>query len=302
MMPIIAPVPSDTLANEILGLPSSSRLLQVADYEVYCVRLTQAPNLLREIARLREQTFRDVGEGTGLELDTDAFDLNYHHLFVWSATSKQVVGAYRLGMVDELLPQYGLDGLYSSTLFDFDPTIFERVGSSIKLGRSFVRKEWQGGTRVLRLLWAGIGLILDRSPHIETLFGAVSISSQYSQLSRWLIMFALRQHHTDATLCAYVRPRNAPSGPDAALRQRILDVSAGLADPIRLSRILRFLERGIGLPMLIKHYIELRGRFAAFNVDADFNESLDGLVFVRTQDIPTKLRERLRAGAQVRAT
>lgn len=298
MMDIIAPVSSDSLATEILGLPHSSRLLQVTDYAVYCVRFADAPNVMREIARLREHAFRAVGEGTGLALDTDSFDVHYHHLFVWSVTSKQVVGAYRLGMVDELLSEHGIDGLYSHTLFDFDPALFERIGSSIELGRSFVRKEWQGGTRVLRLLWAGIGLILDRSPQIETLFGAVSVSSAYSQLSRWLIMFALRQHHTDSTLGAFVQPRNMPPGPDAALSQRIVSVSAGLADPVRLSRILRFLERGAGLPMLIKHYIELKGRFAAFNVDADFNEALDGLVFVRAQDIPAKLRERLRAGAK----
>lgn len=300
-MQIIAPVCSDILSNEILALPSSSRLLQVADYEVYCVRFAQAPNVLREIARLREHTFRAVGEGTGRALDTDSFDAHYHHLFAWSVTSRQVVGAYRLGFVDELLQAHGIGGIYCSTLFQFDPTLFDHIGPSIELGRSFVRQEWQGSTRVLRLLWAGIGLILDRSPQIATLFGPVSISSRYSQLSRWLVMSALRQHHADLTLGAYVRPRNAPPGPDAALCQRIVDVSAGLADPIRLSRILRFLERGTGLPMLIKHYIELSGRFVAFNVDADFNEALDGLVFVRSQDIPKKLRERLRVGGRVQA-
>ncbi len=299
MMQIVAPVSSDILANEMLRLSSSARLLQTADYEVYCVRFAEAPSVLREIARLREHTFRAVGEGTGQALDTDSFDEHYHHLFVWSVTSAQVVGAYRLGWVDELRQAHGSDGFYCSTLFDFEPALFDRIGPSIELGRSFVRKEWQGSTRVLRLLWAGIGLILDRSPQIETLFGAVSISSQYSQLSRWLIMSALRRHHTDAALGACVRARNAPAGPDAAMGQRIVAVTAGLADPVRLSRILRFLERGTGLPMLIKHYIELRGRFAAFNVDGDFNDALDGLVFVRSQDIPAKLRKRLRADGKI---
>ena len=138
--------------------------------------------------------------------------------------------------------------------------------------------------------------------HIETLFGPVSISSQYSQLSCWLIMSALRRHHTDVALGACVRPRNAPPGPDAALSHRIIAVSAVLADPTRLSRILRFLEHGTGLPMLIKHYIELKGRFAAFNADPEFNEALDGLVYVRSRGIPAKLRERLRAGGRTGQT
>ena len=254
---------------------------------------------MREIARLREHTFRAVGEGTGLALDTDSFDAHYHHPFVWSVATRQVAGAYRLGFVDELLQSQGLDGLYCNTLFEFDPALFDYIGSNVELGRSFVRQEWQGGTRGLQLLSAGIGLILDRSPNIKTLFGAVSISSRYSQLSRWLIMFALRQHHTDSWQGACVQPLNAPLGPDAALGQRIVEVSAGLADPIRLSRILRFLERGTGLPMLVKHYIELRGRFAALNVDGNFKGALDGLVFVRSEDIPVVLHERLGTGGQV---
>jgi len=141
-------------------------------------------------------------------------------------------------------------------------------------------------------------VLLDRNPEIAHLFGPVSVSPRFSELGRLLIMSALQLHHMDAGLKPLIRARNAPRVAAPQWQQRITEVSAGLADPGRLSKFLQRLEQGLALPMLIKHYIELKGRFAGFNVDASFNGTLDGLVFVRVQDIPAKMRARLTGAKQ----
>ncbi len=152
-------------------------------------------------------------------------------------------------------------------------------------------------TIFLRILWAGIVVLLDRHPAIRHLFGPVSVSPQFSDVGKFLIMTALQLHHMDADLKHLVRPRNAPRNlarqTSHESEQRLLEISAGLADPGRLSKFLQRIEHGLKLPMLIKHYIELRGRFAGFSVDDAFNGTLDGLVFVRVEDISSKMRARL---------
>jgi len=139
--------------------------------------------------------------------------------------------------------------------------------------------------------------VLDRYPAIAHLFGPVSVSPRFSDLGRMLIMSALQLHHMDATLKPLIRARNAPAHSAHPMAERVTEVSAGLADTGRLSRFLRRLEQGMALPMLIKHYIELKGRFAGFNVDRAFNGTLDGLVFVRVCDIPEKFRSRLKGNS-----
>ena len=165
------------------------------------------------------------------------------------------------------------------------------------MGRSFVHPAWQGNTRSLRLLWAGIAVLLDRHPDIQHLFGPVSVSPEFSDVGKFLIMTALQLHHMDADLKPLVRPRNAPQNltreASQPTVQRLTEISAGLADPSRLSKFLQRIDQGLKLPMLIKHYIELKGRFAGFSVDDAFNGTLDGLVFVRVKDISSKMRNRL---------
>jgi putative hemolysin len=246
-----------------------------------------------EIGRLREIAFRAVGEGTGKSLDVDRYDQHYQHLFVWNAASQEVIGAYRLALTHTVAVAHGVSGLYTHSLFDFDMGLLERLGPSLELGRSFVRTECQGSSRALRLLWAGISVFLDRHPQVQTLFGPVSVSPRFSELGRLLIMSALQLHHMDPELKPLIKARNAPRLQAQAWQARVVELSAGLADPGRLSKFLQRIEQGMALPMLIKHYIDLKGRFAGFNVDQAFNGTLDGLVFVRVQDIPTKMRARL---------
>lgn len=292
--PTIAAVDPQLLLEDVSQLPASACLMSLGGFQVFIAGAQRLPNLLREIGRLREISFRDVGEGTGQALDLDSYDAHYQHLFVWNPESCEVIGAYRIGITAERVAQQGVAGLYTHSLFEFGPALLDRLGPSLELGRSFVRPEWQGNTRALRLLWAGIAVLLDRHPEIAHLFGPVSVSPRFSEFGRMLIMSALQLHHMDEGLKPLIRARNAPRAAGyAGWQERLTEVSAGLADPGLLSRFLQRLENGLALPMLIKHYIELKGRFAGFNVDAGFNHTLDGLVFVRVQDIPSRMRARL---------
>ena len=296
-LPIIADVPRELLLQDVGGLDADDRLLALGDYVVYCAAANKLPHVMQEIGRLREIAFRAVDEGTGRPLDLDGFDPHYHHLFVWNQASSEIVGAYRLAFTQELIAHRGVTSLYTHSLFEFDARLFERLGPSLEMGRSFVSPAWQGNTRIMRLLWAGIAVLLDRHPAIRHLFGPVSVSPQFSDVGKFLIMTALQLHHMDADLKKLVRPRNAPQNlahqTSQQSAQRLTEISSGLADPNRLSKILQRIEHGLKLPMLIKHYIELKGRFAGFSVDDAFNGTLDGLVFVRVADISPKMRTRL---------
>jgi putative hemolysin len=290
---IVADVPKVLLNQDISALEASNRLLALGDFVVYCAPSHKLPNVMRELGRLRETAFRAVGEGTGNALDLDEYDAQYHHLFVWNKATNEIVGAYRLAFTQDLITRQGVAALYTHSLFEFDASLFDRLGPSLEMGRSFVSPAWQGNTRALRLLWAGISVLLDRSPQIRHLLGPVSVSPQFSDVGKFLIMTTLQLHHMDADLRPLVRPRNAPRLARLESQERLLEISAGLADPARLSKVLQRIEHGLKLPMLIKHYIELKGRFAGFSVDDAFNGTLDGLVFVRVEDISAKMRARL---------
>ena len=293
--PAVAP---DILAREVAALPAAARLMRVGDFEVLCTPSAAIPELMPEIGRLRELTFRAVGEGTGRPCDVDRFDAHYQQLFVWHHGDRAVLGAYRLGFTQDIAAVHGVAGLYTHSLFEFDGRLLAQLGPGLEMGRSFVCPQWQGSSRVLRLLWGGIFLVLERNPQIACLFGPVSISASYSALGRALMLSTLQLHHMDEALKPLIKPRHAPPGLPGADQQRVTEVSAGLGDVSQLSRMLKRLERGMGLPMLIKHYIELRGRFAAFSLDTAFNQTVDGLVFVQVSDIPARFRARLTAAAR----
>lgn len=285
---LAAPQPPALLAAELAALPASCTLLRQKDFSVFLAAAAAIPNTLLEIGRLRELSFRLVQEGSGQPLDLDRYDADYQHLFVWHHPTQQLVGAYRLGFTEALAAKGGVEALYTHTLFRYDSTLLHRLGPSIELGRSFVVPEWQRNFRALRLLWSGIAAVMDAQPEIRCLFGPVSISASYSPLARALMETALSTHHGDAALQALVQPRT-PSV-DGASQRDTRKVVAALSDPALLSRVVARVDRGSGLPVLLRHYLDLKGRFAGFNVDADFGHTLDGLVFVQVADIPPAVR------------
>lgn len=275
---IIAPQAREHLAAEVAALPAEQCLTEQNGLRVFQARADQIPAVLREIGRLREITFRAIGEGTGRAIDLDTYDDYYRHLFIWNPAAGDLVGAYRLGASDEILPARGRKGLYSYSLFKYKKALIQGMGPALELGRSFVRPEYQRSPASLFLLWKGIGRFLSQNPRYRYLFGPVSISGDYRHRSHQLMVEFLRARAWDAERARLVRPRTpfkAKKGSaKAPLHGAVRDIEA-LSDLIG-----RIEPDGKGVPVLLRQYLKLGGRVAGFNVDPDFGQVLDGLIFV----------------------
>jgi len=275
---IAQPVPCKLLLEEINRLAPQRCLEENREFCVYRAQAAEVPHLLRELGRLREISFRAAGEGSGRAVDLDAFDAYYQHMFLWSKKHNELVGGYRLGSTAEILPQNGLSGLYTSTLFRYEPRFFARLGPALELGRSFIRPEYQKQYAPLLALWKAIGKHVAECRRIPVLFGAVSISQQYSRVSQDLICRFFQSRDGAGELARYVRPRR----PFRTNRtQSADDASQMLRDPEHLSGPIADLESDRkGMPVLLRHYVRLGGRLLSFNVDGKFSNVLDGLVMV----------------------
>ena len=180
---LIAPeVPAQFVINDIAALPAERLLVENAEFAVYAARASELPHALDELGRLREITFRAAGEGTGRSADLDQFDAYYWHLLLWNKEKQELAGAYRAGNTDEIIRAHGIKGLYTNTVFRYDEQLFLKIGSALELGRSFVRPEYQRQYAPLLLLWKGIARFVAARPETPVLFGAVSISNEYSSL------------------------------------------------------------------------------------------------------------------------
>ena len=283
---VAAPTP-ESLDREVAALGRSRILVSGNGFDVILASAREIPNVLREIGRCREQTYREIGEGTGNAIDLDAFDDYYQHMFLWHTADRRVAGAYRLATTADVLPKYGATGLYTSSLFHYEPGFFERIGPAIELGRSFVCLDYQKHYAPLLLLWKGIARFVERRPECAVLFGAVSISSDYQSLSRTLIVNYLSGHLANH-LAGQVRPRRAFRG-HAMLPKHVKQLSRLLSSVEELSASIQDLERdGKGLPVLVRQYMKLGGQFLGFNVDSHFSNAIDALVLadLRTASPP----------------
>lgn len=283
---------SATLAAEVMSLRADARLCSLGSIDVLLARGADIPHLLHEIGRLREITFRRVGEGTGRSLDLDRFDRYYEHLIAWDSRQHRVIGGYRLARIDDVRRRHGRTGLYLAGLFEFRDPFFQLLGPTLELGRSFVRAEYQRSFAPLLALWRGIGEYVARNPRYSKLMGPVSISADYDVASRELLVRYLRWHHFDPVLAALVRPRtpyaaraplNAlPRGPHAL--RTIEDLSPLMSAVTRGDG-----ERPVGVPVLLRQYLKLGGRVLGFNVDAGFGHCLDCLTVVDLCRTPDKV-------------
>lgn len=287
---IINPVPTELLHEEIKHLPDNQTLITTTKTRVMFAYAKQIPWVLQEIGRLRELTFREVGEGTGKDIDIDIYDSYYIHLFLWDTNKQCIIGAYRLGLTDEIINCYGIKGLYSYSLFKYSEKKLRELGPSIELGRSFIRSEYQRSPSSLSLLWKGIGCFIAKKSCYRTLFGPVSISNNYRDISRKLIVDCLRTNRLMKEISRSIKPRKPyKTSHKTPWQQSELN---GLSDITLVSEIIAQLEQGErGIPILIKQYIKLGGLFLEFNVDQEFNDVLDGLIVVDLLKTETELLE-----------
>jgi putative hemolysin len=285
-------LPRELLLCDLQSLPADRCLARNGDFAVYMAQATEIPHLLQEIGRLREVTFREVGEGTGKRTDLDRFDRNYCHLLLWNKSKEELVGAYRAGNTAEIIAKHGVEGLYTSTLFRYDRRLFEKMGPALELGRSFIRPEYQRQYAPLLLLWKGIARYITVRPETPVLFGAVSISNTYNHASRELIYSFFESRRQGDELADFVQPRS-PFRPARLGRWDCRAVSHILRDLEELSEPIADVELdGKGLPILLKQYAKIGGKLLGFNVDRKFSDVLDGLVVVDLRQTEASVLER----------
>ena len=265
---------------------TNSRLLQSKNYEVFFASAKDIPNIIHEIGRLREITFRAIGEGTNKETDLDKFDNYYHHLLLWDAVAEKLVGAYRMGLGKEIYKKHGIKGFYVQSLFRIEPELHQMMDNTIEMGRAFIIDEYQQKPMPLFLLWKGIVHITLRYPQYKYLMGGVSISNQFSDFSKSLMIEFMKSHYYDPYIAQYIRPKKEYK---VKLKDDDKDFvfDASKADMQKFDKIIDEIEPGIlRIPVLIKKYVKQNARLVAFNVDPKFNNAIDGLMYIKVADIP----------------
>lgn len=292
MEKIIAPVNSDILAREIAQLPAGALLVDKGEMQVYHAEARDIPQTLREIGRLREIAFRASGEGTGKAVDLDIYDDYYLQLFVWNKEKQEIVGGYRIGKSDEILTRFGKSGLYAVSLFRIKTELFDQIGPSLEMGRSFVREEYQKSYAPLMLLWMGIGHFVERNLQYRFLFGPVSITNDFHTASQSLLISFLRQNSIHAGLKDLVSPRKDFKG-DAKIGQPKFYNAFSIQNLNDVQELISEIEvQNMKVPVLLKHYLKLGGQLLAFNVDPDFNNVVDGLIIVDLSRTDRKMLEK----------
>lgn len=293
--PIVEALPQDVLAAEVEGL-ADLRINTQGEFDLYLAPCGRIPHVLREIGRLREITFRDVGEGTNKPVDLDEFDLYYDHLFLWDREARRVVGAYRIGNGRRIMARYGRRGFYISTLFRMHRRMDSVLRKSFELGRSFVAVDYQRQRLPLFMLWRGLLLHITANPDMRYLVGPVSISGSYSRFSRQLILEFVRLHHFDAAMGEWVKPRNRFRIKNDKADSEAL-VQASQADLKRMDRLIAELDpKETAMPVLLKKYLLLNARIIGFNRDPKFNDALDALMVLDLTKLPERTVEDLRKG------
>jgi putative hemolysin len=283
--PVADPVPGEKIRQEIEKIREEYTLFTSEHFEVFCTPSFEIPHIMNELGRLREITFRAVGEGTNRSMDIDEYDLYYNQLFVWDRKEHKIVGAYRVGKGKEILRRYGVKGFYLQSLFRMNRRFIPTLRQSLELGRSFVVQEYQRKPLPLFLLWKGILYFLLKHSEYRYLIGPVSISNSFSQFSRGLIMQYIREHHFDARLARYVRPRTRYNVPGFNVDEKIILESAD--DLNKFDRFIRDVQpNDYSMPILLKRYLKLNGKIIGFNLDPKFNDALDGLLVLDLYDVP----------------
>ena len=265
---------------------NNGRLLESKNYEVFFANAKDIPNLIHEIGRLREITFRAVGEGTNKAIDLDIYDQYYHHLFLWDREANCLAGAYRMGLGKEIYKTYGIKGFYINTLFRIEPELHQMMEDTIEMGRAFIIGEYQQKPMPLFLLWKGIVHVTLRYPEYKYLMGGVSISNQFSDFSKSLMIEFMKSHYYDPYIAQYIRPKKEYK---VKLKDGDKDFvfDATKADMQKFDKIIDEIEPGVlRIPVLIKKYVKQNARLVAFNVDPKFNNAIDGLMYIKVADIP----------------
>jgi hypothetical protein len=291
--PLAEPVSPDLIAKEIAALLPEHKITARGQFDVYVAPFSALPNTMFEIARLRELTFRAAGEGTGKPRDLDEYDIYYLQLVIWDREEKKIAGGYRLGQGDLIFQRFGVNGFYTNSLFKMKSGFYPILKEAVELGRSYVTPEYQRHRLPLFLLWKGILHFLLANPKYRYLYGPVSISKDYSDASKAIIVEFVRRFFYDKNLAELVEPRKP-------FRAKIKSVDTKLlAEQLRgefdaLESLVETIEPAhFKVPVLFRQYLRQNAKFIAFNVDPNFADCLDGLMILDISQLPASTIEAL---------
>lgn len=298
--PIIPPVPTDLIVEELhpgLMLRKTNR----ASNEIYTFGAHEAPNVMRELGRLREEAFRYYGGGSGLSVDIDRFDSEidgYKQLIVWDPDQKKIIGGYRYILGEDIKIVGGKPDIASAKIFDLSPQfVKEFLPKTIELGRSFVRLEYQQARLspksifALDNLWDGLGAVSMMYHQYEYFFGKVTMYKEYNVQARDLILFFLKKYFTQTPhLITPLNPISIDSDP------RYLEevVSGGnfKDDYRRLNQAVAKL--GVNIPPLVNAYMGLSStmRYFGTSINPDFSGVEESAILVPFLEISEDKKKR----------
>jgi putative hemolysin len=286
---------SKELLNEDLARVSHLKILSQQNFDLYLAPAKLIPNILFEIGRLRELTFRQEGEGTNKAIDLDEFDDYYEHLFLYDRDACEVVGAYRIGKGAEIIKEYGRKGFYTNTLFRMKDGLIPILHNAIELGRSFIVPEYQNKRLPLFLLWRGILAVLINNPQYSYIIGPVSISNYYSHISKSIIVAFIQRHYFDHELARFIKPKKKYKIEKWITQEAESLLESSGNDIKKLDKIIDDIEPAIkSAPVLLKKYIHQNARIIGFNVDPAFNQALDGLMILNMEKLPHETIDNLK--------
>ncbi len=291
--PIAPPAPHEALVKEMNGLKEKYYLFTSGNFDVVCAPSPAIPLILMEIGRLREITFREVGEGTNQSRDTDDFDFFFHHLIIWDHANEKIVGSYRVGRGDEIMHEFKVQGFYIRTLFKIKKEFYPILEQSLELGRSFIVKEYQRKPLSLFLLWKGILYYLLKNKEYRYLIGPASISNDFSKFSKSLIISFFQKNFYDEEFAKYISPRKKFKIKDNPNFDNEMFIKSTDSNVKKLDKFIQDIEPDYSTPVLFKKYIQLNAKLLGFNVDPKFNNCLDGLILLDIFDVPLNTLEAL---------
>jgi putative hemolysin len=271
--------------SKIIGETSDGKIIYLYNYSDDSI-------VLKELGRLRELSFRSVGEGINKKRDTDKYDIYYEHIILWDRDDLEIVGSYRIGNGEFINNNLGIAGFYSSTLFEYKEAFIPYLNDSIELGRSFVQpKYW--GSRALDYLWYGIGAYLKANPQIKYMYGPVSISASLPKIAKDMLVFYYSHYFKSEEVLLESKLPYQYSVDIKSIKE-MFELNDKKIDFKRLKTALS--NMGIAVPTLYKQYSELcedEGvNFQGFNIDPDFSNCVDGLIVVEIDKIKDKQKSR----------
>jgi len=289
---IILPVNRKKIKKElqlakILGSTIDGKKILLTDF-------AGSPEVVKEIARLRELTFRKVGEGTGKKLDIDEYDKHYKHLVLWDEDELEIVGAYRIGICGEILKSYGTQGLYTSSLFNFSGEFVKKyLPDAIELGRSFIQKKYWN-TNALDYLWQGIGAFLKFNSNTKYMIGPVSISNHYPDEAKQMLIYFYKKWFDNPNNLVKAKSPFTISSKNLVECISLLNSNERKEDFRKLKVLIK--NYGFTVPPLYKHYTDLCEpggvQFLDFGIDKDFENCIDGFIVVEIDKIKEAKKSR----------